>query len=149
MGAAPTHLHQLDRVQRRALHLMGPGVQSLAARRDVYALTFPYKLMYREEPLQLLTILVYPVTRIQLWIHALGHSTIMHQSHEYQLCQELAPNAPFPKRSFPHGIISTWNSQPRSSSLRYQRLSRSSHSRGMYIATCDGATGYRQQIPCE
>ena len=110
MGAAPTHLHQLDRVQRRALHLLGLGVlQSLAARCDVYALTFFYKLMYRDETLQLLAILprhqdptLDPRTRSQ-----------HHQSHEYQLCQELAPNAPnFLKRSFPHGIISTWNSLP-------------------------------------
>ena len=59
MGAAHTHLHQLDRVQRRALHLMSPGVilQSLAACRDVYDLKFLYKLMYRKEPLQLLAIL--------------------------------------------------------------------------------------------
>ena len=43
-GAAPTYLHQLDRVQRRALHLLGPGVilQSLAASRDVYAVSMAY-----------------------------------------------------------------------------------------------------------
>ena len=77
------------------------------ARRDVHALTFLYKLMYRDEPLQLLAILTRrqdpnldPRTRSQ-----------RHQSHELQLCQELAPNAPnFLKRSFLHGIMSTWNS---------------------------------------
>ena len=109
MGGAPTHLHQLDRVQRTALHLMGVILQSLAAHRDVYALTFLYKLMYRDKPLQLLAILprrqdptLYPRTSSQ-----------HHQSHEYQLYQDLAPNAPnFLKRSFPHRIINTWNSLP-------------------------------------
>eukprot|EP00117_Sycon_ciliatum_P015231 scpid90198/ scgid15163/ len=47
MGAASSHLRLLDRVQRRALHILGPDVllQSLAARRLVAALSYMYKLM--------------------------------------------------------------------------------------------------------
>ena len=106
---ATTYLHQLNRVQCRVPHPLGPGVilQSLAASRDVYALAFLYKLMYRDKPLQLLAILTRrqdpnldPRTRSQ-----------RHQSHDFHLCQVLAPNVPnFLKRSFPHGIMSTWNS---------------------------------------
>ena len=102
MGAASIHLHQLSRVQRRALHLNVTGdiLQSLTAHRDVYALTFLYKLMYRDERLQDPTL--NPRTRSQ-----------HHQSHEYLLCQELARNAlNFLKPIFPHGIIGTWTSLP-------------------------------------
>ena len=37
IGVAPTHLHQLDRVQRKALRIIGPDavIQSLAARSSV------------------------------------------------------------------------------------------------------------------
>ena len=47
MGAANSHLQSLDRVQRKALAIIGPDalLQSLAARRQVYALTYMYKLM--------------------------------------------------------------------------------------------------------
>ena len=101
MGAAPTHLHHLDRVQRREPFIL--WARALFFRVwppvvDVYALTVLYKLMYPEEPFQLFAILPHrqnptldPRTRPQ-------HP----QSHEYQLCQELALNAPkFLKRSFP------------------------------------------------
>ena len=44
MGAASGHLRLLDRVQRRALHILGPDVllQSLAARRLVATLSYNY-----------------------------------------------------------------------------------------------------------
>ena len=131
MGAAPTHLHQLERVQRRALHLMGPRaiLQSLASRREEHAPKCLNKLMYWEEPLQLIAILPHrqdatldPPTRSQ-----------HHQSHECQLCQELVPYAPnFLKRSFPWNHKHMEQSTPRRSSLRYQRPS---YSRRMYFAT--------------
>ena len=136
MDATPTHLHELDRVQRTALHPMVPGVilQNLGARRDVYALTFLYKLIYREEPLQLLAILPH---RQDLTLDPRTRSQ-HHQSYEHQ---ELARNAAnFLKRSFPHGIISAWSSLLRSSSPWYQRPSRFSHSRGMCVANCLSAT---------
>ena len=46
MGAAHTHLHQLARVQRRALHIISEGtwLPSLTHRRMVAACTFLYKL---------------------------------------------------------------------------------------------------------
>ena len=55
MGAAPTHLHQFDRVQRRALHIIGPDaiLQSLASRRHIAALSFLYKLLCMSGPDQL------------------------------------------------------------------------------------------------
>ena len=46
MGAAKSHLSTLDRVQRSALHIFGPGilVQNLQVRRTVAALAYMYKL---------------------------------------------------------------------------------------------------------
>ena len=46
-GAAPHHLSQLDKIQRRALALIGPGVfvDSLALRRTISGICFIYKLM--------------------------------------------------------------------------------------------------------
>ena len=84
MGAAPTHLHQLDRVQRGALRLMGLGniLQSLAARPEVYAFIFLYNLMYREEPLQLAILphrqdpALDPLTRSQHLMHPTSWSAL-------------------------------------------------------------------------
>ena len=52
MGAAPTDLEHLNRVQRRALHILGPNIllQRLEARRTVVALTFVYKLLGQPSP---------------------------------------------------------------------------------------------------
>ena len=46
-GAAPSHLARLDRVQKRALSLIGPGavVDSLALRRTISGLCVLFKLM--------------------------------------------------------------------------------------------------------
>jgi len=50
MGAAPSHLARLDRVQHRAAKLIGPGVvlPSLRVRREVAALSYIYKLHFTE-----------------------------------------------------------------------------------------------------
>ena len=50
LGAAPTHLNKLDRVQLRALKIIGPtsALQTLHARRIVAAATYMYKLKYSE-----------------------------------------------------------------------------------------------------
>ena len=48
MGASDTSLRQLDRVQHRALYLIGPGTNlpRLSHRRDVGSLSYIYKLHY-------------------------------------------------------------------------------------------------------
>ena len=60
-GAASGHLRLLDRVQRHALHILGPDIllQSLAARRLVATLSYMYKLMCLAGPPQI-TLLVPP-----------------------------------------------------------------------------------------
>lgn len=113
MAAATSHLHQLQRVQRRALHILGPNVlvQSLPARRMVYAITYLYKLMCLDGPPSLRALVppthdhgTNPRTRKQC-----------HDHHDYQLQDVLPPGAPdMLRRSFPHGIVSEWNSLPRS-----------------------------------
>ena len=47
MGAANSHLQSLGRAQRKALSIIGPDalLQRVAARRQVYALLYMYKLM--------------------------------------------------------------------------------------------------------
>ena len=55
LGASDTALGQLSAVQRRALHILGPGVllQSLPARRKVAALSYLYKLQCLDGPSRL------------------------------------------------------------------------------------------------
>ena len=113
MGAAPTHLHQLDRVQRRALYIIGPNaiLQSLASRRHVAALSFLYKLFCMSGPDQL-TAMVPPLqpppgparTRSSHRVQA---------RHAFQLSEQLPAAAPnFLRRAFPHCIVHTWNTWP-------------------------------------
>ena len=111
MGAAPTHLSHLDRVQHRALRLLGPNVvlQSLAARRSVYALTYLYKLMCIDGPPCLTNLIppspeppAQPCTRTQC-----------RPRHARQLVTTLPVSAPdFLRRSFPYTAINTWNELP-------------------------------------
>lgn len=113
MGAAQTHLRQLDRVQRRALHILGPNVllQSLEARRTVAALTYLYKLMCLDGPPQLVSIV--PPLR-QPTTNPRTRSDLSHQGcHGYQL-QSTLPNtaSDFLRRSFPFCIIDEWNNLP-------------------------------------
>ena len=82
MGASQTTLRQLATVQRRALHMIGPGsfLPSLEVRRAVAALCFLYKLHYLPGPAILTRLLPPPAplpqreTRMQLAVH-----------HNYQL----------------------------------------------------------------
>ena len=110
MGAAPTHLHQLDRVQRRALHIIGPNtiLQSLASRRHVTALSFPYKLLCMSGPDQL-TAMVPP-------LHPPPGPARTRSNHRvqvryaFQLSEQLPAAAPnFLRRVFPHCTVHTWN----------------------------------------
>ena len=58
-GAAQTHLVRLDRVQQKAIKLIGPGtlLQSLSLRRMVAATTYLYKFHYTTDPPQLTQLL--------------------------------------------------------------------------------------------
>ena len=77
MGASQTSLRQLANVQRRALHVIGPGsfLPSLEVRRAVAALCFLYRLHYLPGPAILTRLLPPPAllpqreTRMQLAFH--------------------------------------------------------------------------------
>ena len=113
MGAANHHLNRLDRVQRKALHIIGEGiiVQSLRHRRAVSALTYLYKLHCLTGPRQLVSILPppdplsdQPRTRHQ-------HSQA--SGHSLQLSNALPRSAPdYLRRSFPFCVLHDWNSLP-------------------------------------
>ena len=111
IGAAKSHLQQLDRVQRRALHILGPGIvlQSLEARRMVGALTYLYKLMCPESP-RMLTSLVPPLQPPPTCPRTRQDQELS-QRHQHQLRNELPASAPnFLRRSFPFCAIAEWNS---------------------------------------
>ena len=107
------HLSQLDKIQRRALALIGPGVfvDSLALRRTISGICFIYKLMCgpRVPCLQTLlpprsTLDPLPRTRQQVRI-AICHSL--------QLSSTLPPRSQNAvRRSFPYLYIPIWNSLP-------------------------------------
>ena len=110
MGASQTTLRQLANVQRRALHVIGPGsfLPSLEVRRAVAALCFLYKLHYLPGPAILTRLLPPPAplpqreTSIKLAVH-----------HNYQLTHpQSCHSRSNVLRSFPNAIISTWNSLP-------------------------------------
>ena len=114
MGAAPTHLSRLDAVQKRALKLVGPQVitDSLCYRRTVSALCYLFKLQCIAGPPQLLRMVPQlaslpddaPRTRLQ------SHLSVRHTQ---QLCKQLPANAQDAlRRSFPSGVIDTWNELP-------------------------------------
>ena len=92
MSAAPAHLARLDRIQQKAMAIIGPDVllQSLAARRTLSGLCYMYKLQWIGSPQQLTNIVplaaptvVRPRTR---HTHA--------AAHPHQLLNNLPPAAP-------------------------------------------------------
>ena len=110
---SPHHLSQLDKILRRALALISPGVSadSLALRRTVSGICFIYKLMCGPRVPCLQTLLPpwsttdpLPRTRQQIRI-ANGHSL--------QLSSKLPPRSQNAvRRSFPYLYIPIWNSLP-------------------------------------
>ena len=112
-GAAACHLSQFDRIQRRALSFLGPGVivDSLELRRPISRLCLLYKLMCGPRSPCLLPLLprqalhtTHPHKRQQAQVSS-GHNlqfslTLPPRSNNTILC------------SFPHGLIPTWNSLP-------------------------------------
>ena len=111
-GAAPSHLARLDKVQKRALALMGPGTitDSLALRRAVSGLSLLYKLMCgprlpcMAELLPAVADPSNPRTRQQFQV-ARGHC--------FQLMQSLPPRSHNTiLHAFPNAYIPIWNSLP-------------------------------------
>ena len=110
-GAAPTHLSSLDKVQHRALKIIGSDtvLQSLRLRRTVSALSYLYKLQCIAGPPQLrqlvpplAPVLIAPRTRRESMPH-----------HAHQLVNELpAATCDTLRRSFPFAYIGLWNSLP-------------------------------------
>ena len=113
MCAAPSHLLRLDRVQRKAMRLIGPGIlmQSLSLRRMVAALCYIFKLHSMSGTVQLSSLLppaatayLNPRTRLQ-----------SQNFHSFQLHDPLPRSAPdYLRRSFPHSALKLWNSLPAS-----------------------------------
>ena len=112
LGASQSTLNQLDRVQHRALKLIGPGsyLPSLTVRRQVAALTFLYKLHWIDGPPILTT-----MTPPRAVANQHRRSTRHQQKNQHQ--HQLAPTLPAGARnsalrSFPHATIQDWNRLP-------------------------------------
>ena len=110
-GAAACHLERLDKVQKRALSLIGAGtiIDSLALRRTVSALCLLYKLLSSPRLTTLQPLLPAQLTPVD-------NPRTRHQlpeSHSFRLSLDLPvrSNATI-ARSFPHGYARTWNSLP-------------------------------------
>ena len=111
MGASATALRQLDKVQRRALKLIGPGTHlaRLSHRRTVAALCYLYKLHYLPD-LSSLKYLLPPPDMLQ---HARPTRQSTRARHSYQLqAQNPTRSSLRHLRSFPNAVINTWNSLP-------------------------------------
>ena len=113
MGRLPIHLSRLDRIQRRALSSLGPGVivDSLELRRTINSLCLSYKLMCGPRSPCLLPLLprhahhtTHPCTRQQAQASS-GHN------RQFSLTLPLRSNNTI-IHSFPHAMIRTWNSLP-------------------------------------
>ena len=113
MGAAPTHLHQLGHIQRRALHIIGPNaiLHILASRRHVAALSFLYKLLCMFCPDQP-TAVVPPLQPPPGPVRTRSNHRVQAR-HTFQFSEQLPAAAPnFLRRAFPHCIVHTWNTLP-------------------------------------
>lgn len=111
MGAAESHLNQLDRVQHRALRIIGTGtvLPSLRIRRAVAGLSYLYKLQCLSKP-QRLKDIVPPQASIILNTRTRSQ---MVRRHPYQLDANLPVSSPdLLRRSFPYGLLAAWNSLP-------------------------------------
>ena len=110
-GAATRHLARLNRVQKRALSLIGPGisVDSLAARRTVSGLCLLYKLFCGPRLPSLQALLPPPITPVR---NARTRRQSL-PSHNFRLAATLPTRSiNNVRRSFPHAIIQEWNSLP-------------------------------------
>ena len=113
MGAAETHLQQLNRVQRRALHIIGAStwLPSLTHRRLVAACTFLYKLFYLP-PLSPLRSLLPPKAPIPSRPTRLATSSIQGHSHQLETGLPTRSNSSS-LRAFPACVVPIWNALPK------------------------------------
>ena len=112
VGAPSTHIQLLDKVQQSALKIIHPQtwLYSLPLRRDVAALTYLYKLHYlpRDSPLRVMVPNKVPASRPRPCTRALSRPR-----HAIQLAHNLPVRARNnTKRSFPAGVVDTWNDLP-------------------------------------
>ena len=114
MGAAETHFQQLNRVQRRALHIIGAGtwLASLTHRRLVAACTFLYKLFYLP-PLSPLRPLLPPKAPVPSRPTRLATSSIQGHSHQLETGLPIRSNSSS-LRAFPACVVPIWNALPKS-----------------------------------
>ena len=115
LGAAPTHLNKLDRVQLRALKIIGPtsALQTLHARRTVAAATYMYKLKFSELAPRLRCLLLPPMLPPDT-LRTRRQVSRTHR-HPHQLTNPLSRDSPnYLKRSFPYSTIDFWNCLPAS-----------------------------------
>ena len=112
MGAASSHLAKLDKVQQRAMRMIGRGtlLPSLEIRRTVAALSYLYKLQFITGPSQL-TDLVPPFAGPVSQPPKTRHQSLV--KHGFQMLDTLPAVAPDTlRRSFPYCVIPTWNALP-------------------------------------
>ena len=113
-GAADGHLRRLDKVQKRALSLLGQGtiVDSLVLRRTVSGLCFLYKLL--SGPACPHSVLCFPPPPPPIGPHRNPRTRRqLATAHPFQL------SLPLPVRSndsilraFPYGTVTAWNALP-------------------------------------
>ena len=112
MGACQTHLDQLDRVQRSALDIIGPGIllDSLSLRRSVDGITHLYKLRSTDGSAQLAAMLPPPEPPRP---HPKTIRQLDASHHPAYLKLDLPHSAPnHIRRSFPFCLVEVWNSLP-------------------------------------
>jgi len=117
MGAAPTQLRRLDRIQGRALRMIGDGcwLESLQHRRNVAACTFLYKLLTLPDDSPLKTMLPPPPLRRPASTQPTRSSHRQQQLHHLQLATTLQrTDRDSLARSFPAYIVPIWNQLPAS-----------------------------------
>ena len=114
MGAAHTHLHQLARVQRKALHIIGEGtwLPSLTHRRMVAACTFLYKL-FCAPSLSALRSRLSPKAAIRRRHTRLATSSIQGHLHQLETGFPIRSDS-ISLRTFPAYVVPIWNDLPKS-----------------------------------
>ena len=110
MCAAKSHLDRLDRIQRSALHILGPGIllQNLRIRRTVVALAYLYKLHNTTGPPQLQAMAPPPATSIQN--DQPIRSNQARHAYQLQLPSRTAPD--YARRFFLFSVGVEWNTLP-------------------------------------
>ena len=115
MSCPASHLAALDRVQKKALQIIGPGcwLTTLAHRRLVAACCFLYKLLYLPADHPLHPILPPAAPRQPEDRTRTRLAAAVSQRHQLQLCAGLSRHARESiRRAFPACAVSTWNALP-------------------------------------